>query len=513
MTAVQEPPGAEEEWLPLSAWSVAYFVVSGFFSIARNVWALFPVVFVGMQMDQLWLVLGISGVALAIVVGAVLQYLLFRYRLVDSRIEVRQGVLNRRTLSMEFARVQNVSIELPFYYRPLKLVTLKIDSAGSSSDEIHLSALDRSHAERLRADIVRQRSFDEGAESRSDVRGDTQSDVQDSVLITRSIPDLVIHGLTNNRAWIIAGGAAAVLGQMGDLGERFLGGMFADFGSDTAAVLADQSMFVLMLGVLSLVLMLVGVVTALSVLGSILSYFGYELRGSASRLTVRRGLLNQRETNLRKSRVQVIASREGWLDRVFSRRNLVFEQIAQGGGDAGGGDEAKVLVPSVTAAQSLELSEAVMPSPDVFALDYQAVSPRLLVRSLFLLALVYIGLAIAAIQLMDLPGFAIYLLGVAAGLHAIVVFGRYKRWGLALTEHHVVVRSGLVGVTYLVAPLTKIQRVRLRQTILMGRADLSHVGVQVASRALEVPMLPGEFAREVADRCLAYVESRRESWM
>lgn len=499
----------DEQWLPLSVWSVAYFVVSGLFSIARNVWALFPVVFVGMQMDQLWLVLGIAGVALAIVVSAVLQYLLFRYRLVDSRIEVRQGVLNRRTLSMEFARVQNVSIELPFYYRPLKLVTLKIDSAGSSSDEIHLSALDRAHAEALRADIVRQHS--EGTDKERPVDG--VGEAEDAVLITRSIPDLVIHGLTNNRAWIIAGGAAAVLGQMGDPAERFLGAMFASLGSDTAAALADQSVLVVMLVLLSFALLLVGGVTALSVLGSIVSYYGFELRGNAQRLTVRRGLLNQRETNLRKSRVQVIASREGWLDRVFSRRNLIFEQIAQGGSDSGGGDEAKVLVPSVTAVQSLALSEEVMPAPDVFALEYQAVSPRLLLRSLILLVFVYACLAFSATALLDLPGFSVYLLGVAASVHGLVIYGRYKRWGLALTDHHLVVRSGLVGVTYLVAPLQKIQRVRLRQTILMGRADLSHCGVQVASRAMEVPMLPGEFAREVADRCLAYVESRRGSWM
>ncbi len=509
MTAIHEAATREEEWLPLSIWSVAYFVVSGFLSIARNVWALFPVVFVGMQMDQLWLVLGVIGVALAIVVNAVLQYLLFRYRLVDSRIEVRQGVLNRRTLSMEFARVQNVSIELPFYYRPLQLVTLKIDSAGSSSDEIHLSALDRSHAERLRADIVRQRS----AEVSVHALAESEDAVLDEVLITRSIPDLVIHGLTNNRAWIIAGGAAAVLGQLGDPGERFLGTLFANLGSDTAEVLADQSIFVVMLGLSALALVLVASVTALSVLGSILSYYGFELRGSPERLTVRRGLLNQRETNLRKSRVQVIASREGWLDRVFSRRNLIFEQIAQGGSDSGGGDEAKVLVPSVTAVQSLELSDEVMPSPDIFALSYQSVSPRYLFRSLFLLALVYCGLAFAATRLPDLPGFAAYLIGIVASLHALVVFGRYKRWGLALTDHHLIVRSGLVGVTYLIAPLQKIQRVRLRQTILMGRADLSHCGVQVASRAMEVPMLPGVFAREVADRCLAYVESRRGSWM
>ncbi|MCR9278261.1 MAG: PH domain-containing protein [Pseudomonadaceae bacterium] len=499
----------EEQWQPLSVWSVAYFVVSGFLALARNVWALFPVVFVGIQMDQLWLVLGIASVALAIIIGAVLQYLLFRFRVMASRIEVRQGVLNRRVTSLEFARVQNVSIELPFYYRPLQLVTLKIDSAGSSSDEIHLSALDRSHAERLRANILRQRIETESAAGAVEA----EEEVRDALLISRSIPDLIIHGLTNNRAWIIAGGAAAVLGQMGDPGERLLGSLFADLGSDTAAALADQSIFIVMLGVLSLALMLVAVVTALSVLGSILSYYGFELRGNSQRLTVRRGLLNQRETNLRKSRVQVIASKEGWLDRVFSRRNLVFEQIAQGGNDSSGGDETKVLVPSVTAPQSLELSEAVMPSPDVFALDYQAVSPRLLARGLLLLGLVYVALAVAATAALSLPGFTLYALGVIASVHALVVFGRYKRWGLALTGHHVVVRSGLIGVTYLVAPLTKIQRVRLRQTIFMGRADLSHIGLQIASRTMEVPMLPGAFAREVVDRCLAYVESRRESWM
>ena len=66
---------------------------------------------------------------------------------------MRQGILFKKQTNLPFARIQNVSFEHPFYFKPLDLVTVNMDSPGSASDEVHLSALKLSGAQSIHARI------------------------------------------------------------------------------------------------------------------------------------------------------------------------------------------------------------------------------------------------------------------------------------------------------------------------------------------------------------------------
>lgn len=498
-------------WLQLSAWSVLYFIARNIAALVGNFWTLVPVVYVGVQSGAA-IVVGIVSVLLAgIVAFAFLQYRFFRYRLTGKQVEVRQGVLSRRATSLEFGRVQNVNIELPFYYRPLRLVTLKIDSAGSSGDEVDLSALTGAAAASIRAQIVAGRQSDVVGDGDTTNEGDGTGDL----LITRSNVDLIIHGLTNNRAWIVAGGALALLGQAGDRLDNLIANQVAALGDQATAALAEQSLVIVALVVVGLVLLVVAFMSLLSVLGSILSYYDFRLYGSSDRLTVQRGLLVRRETNLRKSRVQVVVSDESWLDRAFARRNLVYEQLRQASGDGAGSgrDESRAVVPSVNASQLLSLSREIGPLPNTEALTYQGVNVRQFLKSLLKLAALNAAIVLLALALGAAAGWLVAGSVLLWLLVAPLCWLAWKRWGLALTSDYLVVRRGIIGVSYYTVPVHKLQKVRLSRSWLMGRNDLLHVTFTVASRALTVPMFAGESARLCADLMLARVESERRSWM
>jgi len=68
----------------------------------------------------------------------VLAWLRFQYRVSADTIQVQQGIFTRQSLTLEFDRIQNVRIETPIYLRPFGLARLSIESAGSSSEEVHL---------------------------------------------------------------------------------------------------------------------------------------------------------------------------------------------------------------------------------------------------------------------------------------------------------------------------------------------------------------------------------------
>ena len=130
-------------WRRLSRWSVLHFAAR---SIVENVRAaLFGggVGTLGLARSNLadyaWTVP--IGILAFVLLRAVVAYLTCFYRLHADVVEVRRGLLFKTLTNVPFARVQNIGIEHPFYFRPLGLVTLKIDGAGSAGEEVSLAAL------------------------------------------------------------------------------------------------------------------------------------------------------------------------------------------------------------------------------------------------------------------------------------------------------------------------------------------------------------------------------------
>ena len=138
---------------------MAYHSAHSIRKILTNAVTLAPIV-VGITQADGWLVrwhllIGL-GIA-AIVLHAGLSVRRFRYQL-GWTLEVRRGIFEVAQIDLDFSRVQNVSIINPFYFRPLGLVSLTIESAGSSDEEVVLAALRDDHAEHIRQAIAQSRT-------------------------------------------------------------------------------------------------------------------------------------------------------------------------------------------------------------------------------------------------------------------------------------------------------------------------------------------------------------------
>lgn len=92
----------------------------------------------------------IGVVVFALVITAVLLWLSWRFtrfRVDDSGVFLRTGVLARTERSAAHDRVQSVDITLPFIPRLLGLASLVFDVAGGSDSDITISYLKRPQAE------------------------------------------------------------------------------------------------------------------------------------------------------------------------------------------------------------------------------------------------------------------------------------------------------------------------------------------------------------------------------
>ncbi len=507
-------PSSSSEFERLSPWAILHFAARTIMQVATNAYAVIPAVYGLYQAQSLTLMVAavIAGICL-IVLAATLKFLNFSYLVSDSTVQIRQGVISKKNLNLRFERIQNINIEHPFYFRPLGLVTVKIDGAGSASEEVFLAALEIEEGEQVRASVQQfnktrtESAVAEGEESAAAI-GESESR---SLVLTRELKDLVVHGLTNNRAWIILGAVAAFYGQASEQINNYIAGL----GLDVSGLVSELGVLAVLALFASGVVVAVVVMAGLSILGSIFTYYGYELHRTDDALLVERGLATRHEINMKKSRIQAVRIRRDWLDMVLGRMNVVFEQISHsvvGESGQGIGVDKHVLVPSVEAPHTRTLLREALNAEPVSTLRFTGISTRYLYKMCAIFSFFY--LLVMLFVLRTEAGVAVSL-GVICiwAVHMFFQFMSWKRWGLAVDRDKLYIRKGLIGVDHAVIPAFKVQEVCRQQTPLMKRHALSTLHLSVASGRYSVPFLPDEIVRQVINYTLFEVESVDRSWM
>jgi putative membrane protein len=505
---------APGQWQRLSPWAIAHFAQR---AIAQYLQALLVGGFAAylgssrMRSTELPWMVPLAFLAL-VLIGSTIAYVFFRYRVVDDAIQVRRGALFKQHLNMAFARIQNINIEHPFYFRPFALVTLKIDGAGSKGDEVNIPALDLEKARALSDFIRRQKQL--GGQPPRPVEADAAAvpEAENEVpFYSRSLPDLVLHGLTNNRAFLAV---AAILGFLAQSGLSPLE-MARALGIDFDFVFAGLSVVrFAVLAVLSFITA-IGVIALLSVVVSIFSYYGFTLFRTGDGLTIRRGLLTKHEIHIRKSRIQAIHLRQDGLDRLLGRCNVILERITHlpAQGDPTAALSRRIVVPSVRISEVALVTDEILPGCRPAQLAFTPISLRYFVKQAVIVSVFY-GVILGVLQaLPDTPGWLVAALLVLWPLHVLAAFLRWKAGGLAVDGEVVIARSGLIGIDYRLFAAHKVQDVTHVQSLLMRRHNLSSLQVRTASTVIRVPHLPTAVVRKVVNYCAYHVESTARSWM
>lgn len=497
----------------LSPWAILHFAARTVMQIATSAYALIPAAYGLYQAQSVVLIFAavLLGIGL-ILLAATLKFLNFSYQIRDSTVQIRQGVFAKKNLNLRFDRIQNINIEHPFYFRPLGLVTVKIDGAGSASEEVFLAALELEEGEQVRA---RVQQFNKKGQLAAPAAGGEPAveadDHNQTLLLTRSLSDLVVHGLTNNRAWIILGALAALYGQASEQINAYVSGMGLDFGN----LVSSLGVYALFALVASGIVFGLVIMAGLSVLGSIFTYYGYQLHRTDDAFLVRRGLASRHEINMKKSRIQAVRIRRDWLDMALGRMNVIFEQISHPVAGEDGqsfGRDTHILVPSVEDADTRTLLREALNAEDVAGLEFTGISKRYLAKMIAIVSACYL---LVALYVGQAPSGDAVLAGMLFIwlVHMLFLVMGWRRWGLALNGDTLYIRKGVIGVNHAVIPAFKVQEISRLQTPLMRRHGLSSLRLSVASGSYSVPFLPDALVVDAINNTLYNVEGTDRSWM
>jgi putative membrane protein len=376
--------------------------------------------------------LAIAGVVATL---SLLRWVTTRYRITPEQIQLRHGLLRRRTLAAPVSRVRTVDVTSHLLHRALGLARVVIGTGTSDRkgrDRLVLDGLSAGAAAGLRAELLHRAPAVEPDTTLQPTQPETQLAVLDPrwlryapFTLTGAVTGLALLGV----GWrVVTEGHVDVnrIGPYRAAADRL--GQWP-LGVDIAVVAVAVVLFV----------------AVASTLGYLLSFWNFRLtRHVGGTLHVSRGLLTSRATSIERRRLLGAELSEPLLLRAAggARCLAIATGLRVGRGAERGGE---ILLPPAPRAEAARVAGVVLGRADPFVAAVQehpaGALRRRVGRAVGVLLLMTIGLGLVAWA----AGWSAWLLLVPAILLAPTValgIDRYRSLGHALVEGHLVTRFG-----------------------------------------------------------------------
>lgn len=508
--------GSHLDWERTSPIAVVFFLFNSARQIVTNGLPAVAVVVAayasGSDTRKSWMLGGFLILGVISVIGSFLGWLRFRFCIDGDKVLVRSGVLNREEISVEFGRIQNISIREPFYMRPFGLALLSIDTAGSGQKEIILGGIKKEAAIQLRETILskaRTETIDSVDEA------DTLPD--ESLLLSRSTKDIVIYGLTVNFVFWLVIAIGAFFGAY-DVAENFFSWVATkiQFEDVITAFESAGGLFGSIVILLVMMLVVLLILPLISVLGALVRHYGYRLSVEGETYRKNSGLLTRHDESLKRHKIQAMILKQNFVGRFFKRTNMQLRVASAGSGVESGqlptGAKTTFLVPALRDNELADLVPGFFQGCKLDDVQFSRINRRRF-------SMVMIGWAVLP-PLMVVTGILslvismkfVVILPVVLTLAWLITSQFWKKIGYGVIGDYGFVRRGFFGTQVTVFPLFKVQRIDIRQTPGQRRKGLAYLAVHLASHSLKIPYVPAHDAEQFRDLALYHVESSNRAW-
>lgn len=382
------------------------------------------------------------GTAL-VIVNATTRWFTTRYRITPAQIQLRHGLLRRRTTVAPLDRVRTVDVTAHALHRMLGLARVVIGtgiSDRSGKSELRLDGLRTAEAARLRDELLhRVRTAAAGQETEL-VRLPPSWLWYAPFTLSGAFTAAAIGGF----AWRIDSEAHLDPNRIGPLRSLVAGVRHAPLWQDAVEIGAAAVAFVVLA----------------SIAGYLLAFWGFRLtRHAGGTLHIVRGLITSRATSIEERRLRGAELSEPLLLRATggARTLAIATGLRVGRGAERGGT---ILMPPGPRSEAVRVAAEVAGTPQPFTARLVSHGPRA-TRRRFVRALAAAGLAVGLAGLAWavtggtgwLAGLAALPVGAALGADRARSLGHALRDGYLVTQHGSVIRrrvvlarAGVIGV-------------------------------------------------------------------
>lgn len=493
------------EWRRTSPLSVLFFLGRILQSVAKNAFQVLTPVFAFLvAFGGDWrskLAVAAVFLVVATIVSALLRYWFFRFCITDDGVRIREGVVTKKQVDIQFDRIQGINTEQNPVYRLLDLVTVSFDTAGSAGSEARLPAVPRKLADALQSRVGSARTAPDAQAAEARPAADE--------LLRLDNRDMVRIGLADRRALVLLALAGPAIEQLGDNGWQLV----ANFAERAVERFGGLDVTNGLLFAVGLILAVVVVFALFSIVAAFWRYHDFRLIHDAGKLRTIGGLVTRHETSMDIGKLQVLKLRQGLVLRMFRRLAIQARQATSGGRGAA---SRSLAIPIANWGFAGDFSRLVF-QPDSRDLAmhpkderFRRISKRYLPPRILVVAVLPALLATA----LALPGNGaqglLYLAWLPVG--CLLVYRYWRCFGYMRDDDGFVRRAGLLGYRLDAFLFRKVQRVTLRQSWFQRRANIASLSIYLASGHLRIPCIDFAAACELQDYMLFKAESTRRAW-
>ncbi|WP_376690814.1 PH domain-containing protein [Wenzhouxiangella sp. EGI_FJ10409] len=493
-------------WQRLAPMALLFLVLNGGAKFIRENLYVFAGAGVGFAfLDRLGLrefVLGgLLALLVAILIGTI-YHRRFRFRIEGDAIRVRRGIIENKDLRIRFARVQNVGLSQPFYFRPFGLVRFTLETPGAESTEVSLPGVSRDLALALRDHIALAggaAAARAGADDRSCEENDSDDSGDSDTTLIHAPGNLRLfaHGLVSNQVWLIAGIAAWLFSSMWERVEQWI-------DSIGVSVVVQRILEFGWSGAAGLVLMLVVFLFALSGLLSLVRFHDFILRDLGDRFLAVGGLLDRREQNIRRRKLTGLTLYQTALGRLIGQWYLVGKQASSQEFEVDPSGK-HFLIPGMRRSDWM-LVGRLMPGFSVPE-EMRPISRRF--RALFWSRISAPVLLLAALAWWYLSNTRLLIGGALAVLLLVLwlVHRSWRCWGWQVVDGVCWVQQGLFGLRRDAFELAMVQQAAVVSTPYFRRHGLASVRLVLPQGQVTVPFIARADAVELVNQAVHAAET------
>ena len=408
-----------------------------------------------------------AGVLILVLASGVIRWLRFTYRIEEGELRIEYGLIFRKKRYIPIDRIQSLDLSEGIFHRPLNLVKVSVETAGSTGTqgaEAELTAIRRDEADELESLIFQEKHKTNGKETEIlEEEKETTNSSREKVY-GMTMKDIVWMAVTSGGAGVVISGVAFFFSQFMDL---------IPLGTIYREVLDWIQIGVLVVAFTVFLILLIAY--GISIVMTILRYAYFSVYLDADDLIITRGWLEKKQMTIPLNRIQGIR-----IDENLIRQPLGYASVTliSAGGSVLKSDEHQLkLLPMIKKRAIPGVLQKILS-------DYQIVSefeqpPK---RSLYRYIIRHSWFGFLAAIPISIFFFPYGLLSIIASLFLVVLgWLAYHDAGWNINHHQLTLRSRTIIKQTYVMKKYRIQAASGTQTYFQRKATLSSVRVTLKS--------------------------------
>ena len=260
-------------------------------------------------------------------ITGIIKWKRFVYWFEDDELRIEYGLFVKKKRYIPFHRIQSLDYTEGILHRPLKLVKVKVETAGGADvtkSDAELTAITKDAATRIEKKMTeakqrKMRKLDETEELEPVVEP-----VQESRAVFKMVgKDLLVLATTSGGIGLILSGVFIFLGQFAEL-------IPFDKAYSEISEFIRYGVLIVVIAVFLVLLVIWGI----SVLMTYLGYYGFTVELDKEDLVISRGLIEKKRVTVPLNRVQSVRIIENPFRQLFGYANVVIDNAGGGLGES-----------------------------------------------------------------------------------------------------------------------------------------------------------------------------------